>query len=158
MDLAGTTAGDERAIRELVETWMAASRTGDLSKLLSLLADDVVFLTPGREPFGKDAFAAHTREHANVRMDGSAEIEELVVLGDSAWCRTHLVVTLTPPGGEARRHSGRTLTVLRKTSNGGWVIARDANLVAPEQKGRDATFDRAATWQKAPPMTATSLS
>ena len=49
---------DERAIRELIATWMDASQKGDLQTVLGLMADDVVFMVPGREPFGKEAFAA----------------------------------------------------------------------------------------------------
>ena len=37
---------DERAIRELVDTWMAATRSGDADKVMSLMADDVVFMVP----------------------------------------------------------------------------------------------------------------
>ena len=44
---------DEQAIRELVATWMAASKAGDLDTVLSLMADDVIFMATGREPFGK---------------------------------------------------------------------------------------------------------
>jgi hypothetical protein len=44
---------DERAIRDLVATWMAASQAGDTAKVCSLMADDVIFQVPGREPFGK---------------------------------------------------------------------------------------------------------
>jgi ketosteroid isomerase-like protein len=51
-------ADDERAIRNLVATWMQASERGDVNTLLSLMADDVIFTVPGREPFGKDAFRA----------------------------------------------------------------------------------------------------
>src|SRR5262249_46150065 len=49
---------DERAIRDLVATWMVASKAGDLATVLTLMSDDVVFMVPGREPFGKAAFAA----------------------------------------------------------------------------------------------------
>jgi uncharacterized protein (TIGR02246 family) len=52
---------DESAIRELVATWMAASKAGDLDTVLSLMADDVIFMVPGREPFGKEEFAAASR-------------------------------------------------------------------------------------------------
>jgi uncharacterized protein (TIGR02246 family) len=41
---------DERAIRDLVAAWMAASRAGDTAAVLALMTDDVVFLTPGRSP------------------------------------------------------------------------------------------------------------
>jgi uncharacterized protein (TIGR02246 family) len=42
---------DERAIRELVSTWFIATRNGDLATVLDLMADDVVFMVPGGEPF-----------------------------------------------------------------------------------------------------------
>ena len=38
---------DERAIREVHSTWIDAVNAGDLARLLSLMADDVVFLNPG---------------------------------------------------------------------------------------------------------------
>ena len=38
---------DEQEIRQLVSTWMAASKAGDVDTVLSLMADDVVFLMPG---------------------------------------------------------------------------------------------------------------
>ena len=37
---------DERAIRELVQTWMTATKAGDIQTVLSLMTDDVVFMTP----------------------------------------------------------------------------------------------------------------
>ena len=49
---------DEQKIRELVANWMAATKAGDLATVLSLMADDVLFMVPGQEPFGKEAFAA----------------------------------------------------------------------------------------------------
>ena len=57
---------DEQAIRELIDTWMRASRAGDTATVLSLMTDDVVFMTPGREPFGKEAFAAASAAMTNV--------------------------------------------------------------------------------------------
>jgi uncharacterized protein (TIGR02246 family) len=47
---------DESSIRDLVETWMTASKAGELATVLSLMADDVVFVVPGQRPFGKEAF------------------------------------------------------------------------------------------------------
>ena len=50
---------DEQAIRELVATWLRASRAGDTETVLGLMADDVVFLVPGHPPMrGRAAFAA----------------------------------------------------------------------------------------------------
>jgi uncharacterized protein (TIGR02246 family) len=122
---------DERAIRDLIETWMSASRTGDLPTVLSLMADDVIFMVPGQKPFGKEAFAAASQGMKNVRIDGRSEIEELKVLGDWAYLRNHIEVTMTPDGGTPVRRAGYTLTILRKEADGRWVLARDANLLAP---------------------------
>ena len=126
---------DERAIRTLVETWMAASKAGDLATVLSLMADDAIFLVPGRKPFGKEAFAAASQAMKDVRVDGRSDIEELQVLGDWAYLRNRLDVTVTPPGGPPLRRSGYTLTILRKTAAGRWVLARDANLLTAEPDG-----------------------
>jgi len=51
------------------------------------------------------------------------------VLDNWAWMRNHLTVTMTPPGDTSTRRSGYALTVLRKTPDGRWVVARDANLL-----------------------------
>ena len=125
---------DEQAIRDLLDKWMAASKAGDTPAVLSLMADDVVFMTPGLEPFGKQTFAANSEKMKGVRINGTAEIKELKVLGDWAWMRTRLRVTITPPGGNAMVRSGYTLTILRKEANGCWVLARDANLLTAEEK------------------------
>lgn len=120
---------DERAIRELVDTWMAASRAGDTAAVLKLMSDDVIFMVPGREPFGKQTFAANSRSMDGVRLDGTADIRELKVLGDWAYLRNFIEITITPPGGAPVRRSGYTLTILRKVPDDKWVLARDANLV-----------------------------
>jgi uncharacterized protein (TIGR02246 family) len=119
---------DERAIRDLVETWMRASQAGDTARVLGLMAEDVVFMVPGREPFGKDAFAAMAKDMAGVRMEGSSDIRELQVLGDWAYLRNHITVAITPPSGRTMKRAGYTLTVLRK-EGGKWLLARDANLL-----------------------------
>jgi uncharacterized protein (TIGR02246 family) len=120
---------DERAIRDLVATWMAASQAGDVETVLGLMADDVVFMVPGRAPFGKAAFAADAQAMKNVRFEGTHDIRELAVLGDWAYLRNYLTVTVTPPGGAPVRRAGYTLTILRKEPGGKWLLARDANLL-----------------------------
>jgi uncharacterized protein (TIGR02246 family) len=65
-----------------------------------------------------------------LKMDGRAEIQEIEVLGDRAWIRNHIDLTLTPPEGEPLQRSGYTLTVLRKGDDGRWRLFRDANLVS----------------------------
>jgi uncharacterized protein (TIGR02246 family) len=120
---------DERAIRELVDTWMKASRAGDTETVLSLMSDDVIFMVPGREPFGMQTFAANSRSMDGVKLEGTADIRELQVLGDWAYLRNFIEITITPPEGETVHRSGFTLTILRKQPDGRWLLARDANLV-----------------------------
>jgi uncharacterized protein (TIGR02246 family) len=122
---------DEQAIRDLVARWNEATAADDIDTVLTLVAEDAVFLVAGRPPFGKQAFAEGFRgglEH--VRIEAQAEIEDLQVVGDVAYLRNHLWVTVTPRGGGVpMKRTGYTLTVLRKGVDGRWVLTRDANLV-----------------------------
>jgi uncharacterized protein (TIGR02246 family) len=120
---------DERDIRELVETWMKASQAGDTATVLSLMTDDVIFQVPGREPFGKEAFANIGQSMKNLRVEGFADIRELRVLGDWAYLRNYLEITITPQDGCPAKRTGYTLTILRKGADKKWRLARDANLV-----------------------------
>ena len=124
---------DEQAIRDLVDRWMIASKARDLATVLRLMADDVIFMVPGQEPFGKETFASNSGKMKNVRIEGTSEIQEIKVLGEWAWMRNRLKVTMTPPDGKPATHAGYTLTVLRKQADGAWVIARDANLLMPQK-------------------------
>jgi uncharacterized protein (TIGR02246 family) len=85
---------DERAIRDLVATWMKASESGDVQTVMSLMADDVIFMVPGREPFGKDAFRAALETMKNVRMTGTSDIREINVLGDWACIRNYVEIAI----------------------------------------------------------------
>src|SRR4030095_8784823 len=97
-----------------------------------LLVDDGVFMFPGRELFGKEAFAAAAEKMKGVRIDGSSDIQEVKSFGNWAWMRNRLQITITAPDGKSLRRSGYTLTILRKNADGKWVIARDANLLTSE--------------------------
>ena len=123
---------DEKEIRNLVDTWMAATKAGDSETVLGLMTDDAVFLVSGQEPFGKAAFAeaSEAQSDAPVEFDGKSEILEVKVLGDWAYTLTKLRVTATELGKEPVVRAGYTLTVLRRDA-GKWKIARDANLLAP---------------------------
>ena len=125
---------DEQEIRKLVETWMTATKAGDVETVLALMTDDVVFLVPGRPPMSKAEFAAASKAQADApgsQIDGRSEIQEIRVLGDWAFMWTRLRVSMTPPGGSAPMvRAGHTLSVLRK-QDGKWRLARDANMLAP---------------------------
>jgi uncharacterized protein (TIGR02246 family) len=125
---------DEQEIRQLVATWMSATKAGDLATVLSLMTDDVVFLVAGQQPFGKQQFAAAMKPPATgvpmPMIDGRSEVQEIRISGDHAYMWARLNVEVTPAGGETQKRSGHTLSVLRK-ENGRWRLARDANLLSP---------------------------
>jgi uncharacterized protein (TIGR02246 family) len=125
---------DERAIRNVVDTWMTASRRGDLATVLSLMTDDVIFMVPGREPFGKKEFAAAAGSMKDVKIEGVSDIQEIRVHGDWAFLRNRIAMTATPLGGGIPvRRSGYTLTIMRRGEDGHWRLARDANLLTSEK-------------------------
>ena len=120
---------DQKAIRDLVHRWLDATKAGDYETVLTLMADDVLFLVPGRDPFGKEAFRSQSEQLKNARVEGKSDIQEIEVMGDRAWMLNRLEVRITPPNGQPMTRSGYTLTIFRKQADGKWVIARDANLV-----------------------------
>jgi len=126
--MSGNTQADEQAIRKLIDDWMQATARGDLDQVLALMSEDVVFMTAGREPFGKKEFAAQSQGLKDVKLEGVAKPVEIKVLGDWAYLRNHIDLTMTPKGGQPMKRAGYTLTILQRQS-GRWVITRDANLM-----------------------------
>jgi uncharacterized protein (TIGR02246 family) len=126
-------SADERAIREVISTWLEASAAGNAEKVLSLMSDDVVFLVAGRPPFGKKEFSATQGSLTTHRIEARSEVLEVGVSGDLAYARSHLTVTMTPlAGGAPLRRSGPVLSIFRRQQDGRWVLARDANLLTVE--------------------------
>src|SRR6185369_14941670 len=114
---------DEEQIRQLVADWMAATRSGDVSAVLDLIAEDAVFLVPGRPPMRKAEFAQTAMAQASPTaptIDGKSEIQEINVVGEWAFMWTRLSVVVTPRDGSSPiTRAGHTLTVLRK-DHGKW--------------------------------------
>ena len=124
---------EERAIREVIATWMRASAEGDTETVLSLMADNVVFFVPGHPPFGKAEFAAAQEGLQGARIDADSTVRVVRIFGDWAFASTDLRVEMTPVGGGAPvRRSGNTLSIFQRLPGGQWVLARDANLLAVE--------------------------
>jgi uncharacterized protein (TIGR02246 family) len=126
-------------IREVVATWMRATANGDLETVLTLIAEDAVFLLPGRPPMrGREAFAAALRSAlGQVHIEGKPDIQEIHVAGNYAFCWNQLSLTLTPfQGGPAQRRAGPTLSVFRKRLNllligSGWLDVTTTFQVMP---------------------------
>ena len=129
---------DERAIRELHSTWIDAVNAGDLVRLLTLMADDVVFLNPGRVPLGREEFpAVFSAAHQQARIRCRSELEEVVVVGAVAYTRSRDSLSVTPiAGGEATQLAGHRITIYRKQPDGRWLLARDAHTLTPAERLR----------------------
>jgi uncharacterized protein (TIGR02246 family) len=122
---------DEQAIRQLVATWQSATNAGDTAKVLGLMADDVIFLVPGRPPMrGKAEFSKAQRAIGGASVRAAGEVQEVRVFGDWAYCWATLAVVVTPSGGASVKRTGNTLSIFRRQA-GAWALFRDANMLAP---------------------------
>ena len=126
---------DERAIREMHSAWIDAVNAGGLDRLLALMTDDVVFLNPGQESVGRDEFSTKfSAAHQQLRICCVSELEEVVVAGEVAYTRSRDSLSVSPlAGGEENRLAGDRMTIYRKQPGGGWLLARDANVLSPVQ-------------------------
>jgi uncharacterized protein (TIGR02246 family) len=124
---------DEQAIRNLVALWHSATAAGDVDTVLSLMAEDVVFLAVGRPPMrGRDSFESGLRKLLTThRVESTGQVQEVEVSGDLAYCWTDLTVRIVSQSdGNAATRSGSALSILRRQASGAWVMVRDANLLA----------------------------
>lgn len=125
---------DELAIRHLVALWHSATAAGDVDTVLTLMADDVIFLMAGQPPMrGRRAFERGLRDLlTRHRIESTGEVQEVGVSGSLAYCWTMLTVRIVPlAGGDATLRAGSAMSILRNQANGAWVVIRDANMLSP---------------------------
>jgi uncharacterized protein (TIGR02246 family) len=127
---------DEQAIRVAHATWIDAVNSGDLAHLLLMVTDDVAFLNPGEECFGRDGFSTKfSAAHQQLRICCVSELVEVVVAGEVAYTRSRDSLSVSPrAGGEESRLAGDRMTIYRKQPDGRWLLARDANVPSPVVK------------------------
>jgi uncharacterized protein (TIGR02246 family) len=127
---------DERAIRDVHSTWIDAVNAGDLVCLLSLMADDVVFLNPGQAPVGRDGISpGFSAADQQARINCISELEDVVVVGEVAYTLSRDSLSVTPRAvGEAMQLAGHRITVYRKQPDGRWLLARDSHTLSPMAK------------------------
>ena len=123
---------DEKAIRQWFEQWMTATKVRDLELARSLIADDAVFLVPGFGPMDKESFAAAaTATDPNTEFDLDCSIQEIEILGDYAWLRTDISLSMTDKrSGTESLMAGQALSVLKRRGDD-WVVVREANTMVP---------------------------
>lgn len=127
---------DEQEIREVHSTWIEAVNARDLARLLSLMADDVVLLSPGQAPFGRQVFSStFTAAHEKFLIRCRSDLEEVVVVGEVAYTRSRDALSVTPRAdGDPTQLAGHRITIYRKQPDGRWLLARDAHTLSPVQK------------------------
>ena len=127
-----TMTSDEREIRTVHSSWIDAVNTGDLARLLTLLAEDVVFLTPGQAPVGREGFSSNfMTAHKQMRICCTSELEEVVVVGEVAYTRSRDALSVIPRAcGKAAQLAGHRMTVYRKQRDGRWLLSRDVHTLS----------------------------
>lgn len=124
---------DEKAVRQLIADWNTHIKNGDLERVLALMTEDVVFTVVGAPPFGKAEFARTARAMQGSKVESNAEVLEVGVRGETAWARVKLQVSITAPDGKRSERSGHAMSIYLKQPSGGWLLARDANLLGAPQ-------------------------
>ena len=127
---------DEQQIRRLMDDWRRLTAEGNGDGLLSLTTEDVVFLTPGNPPFGREDFAAGFREvSAKARIESTQDVKDIRASGDVAYAWSHLSITAIPhDGDDPWESSGHVLSVFHRSPAGGWLLAREGE--PPARRGR----------------------
>jgi uncharacterized protein (TIGR02246 family) len=134
-DIPGTKASnkpndDLHAIQELTKAWLAAVQGKDLEQVLSMVTDDVIFLSASVPPIrGKDAVAALYRNmYARFDLVQTSAFEEVEVMGEWAYAWGSDSLVLIPLGGGTPiRLQGYGLTILQRQSDGSWRYRRGIN-------------------------------
>ena len=123
---------DEKAVREVINSWHERTATGDIAGVLSLMEEDAMFLVAGKPPMsGRAAFGEGLQallKHS--RIESSASVEEVGVSAGLAYARTYLAVKIIPNNGSSpQTRQGYTLSIFRRAPSGPWLLSRDANLL-----------------------------
>jgi uncharacterized protein (TIGR02246 family) len=124
---------DEQALRTLHADWIEAVNAGDLDRLLAWMAEDALFLNPGREPVGREDFpAGFSAGHRRARIHCTSELQDLAIVGPVAYAASRDSLSVTPrAGGEAMALAGHRITIYRQQPDGRWLLARDAHTLSP---------------------------
>ena len=119
-------------ITALLEAWLAAVKSVDVSRLASLVADDVVIVHgDGRCIRGKDEFEADfSKAFESFRIEQRVVDPEISIRGNWAFEIARVESTLTPiRGGDVIRAITTTLVALRRQPGGSWKVARVVGLL-----------------------------
>ena len=126
---------EDSAILEITavrEAWLEAVRSADISRLASLVADDVVIVHgDGRCLRGKGEFEADfLKAFEFFHIDQRVLSPEVTIRGDWAFEIARVETILTPIRGDGMKCAlTTTLVAFRKQLDGTWKVARVIGLL-----------------------------
>lgn len=120
---------DERAIRDLFQSWFEAMESADVEGLLELVHEDVVYKAPGMPAvIGRSKLReALERFHSEYAEEIEYEMLEVEVTDSWAYARVLERALIKPRGGGDTRASirGMHMAILRKQRDGTWLVTRE---------------------------------
>ena len=99
---------------------------GDLDALVDLYEPDAAFVPqPGKPVSGREAIREALRPFLALAPSMTADIERVLVGGDSAFVANRWTLSGTQPDGSSVELAGVSADVLRRRPDGSWGIAID---------------------------------
>ena len=104
-----------------------------MARLRTLIAEDVVILTPGRAQSDREGFSSNfVAAHQQMRICCTSDLEEAIVVCEVAYTRSRDALSVTPrAGGKAAQFAGHRMTISRKQRDGRWLLSRDIHTLSP---------------------------
>lgn len=124
--IAGSTGGNDPAVKELLAALETANNSGDVDKWVGLFAEDFVYMAPGMPAVTQRAELAEVAR-AGFRNKAAVAIDLLEVETCGAWAFARAAVTGTVKlhtSGEDVVVDVKELLVLTRGPQGTWRIAR----------------------------------
>lgn len=123
-----TTEADAEAITAVFAEFDAAVAAGDLDRILTWYADDVVSMPPDMPArVGIDAMRASMQENMDqFTFELTSQVEEVEVAGDMAVALVSWSETLTPKAeGDVMDMQGKWIVVFKRQADGSWKCWRE---------------------------------
>lgn len=124
-------------IKDFVREWNKAANSGDIDKLMSIIADNCVRIPPNAPPIiGKEAIRNDLQQMFDMyNLDGDEAVIEFYVSGDFAFSRGTWEYSLTPKaGGDSFKINGNMIDIYQKQPDGSlrlfWNMYSDESLVS----------------------------
>jgi len=123
-----TTPGDTAPIDEVRNKYMTAFNAGDSAAVAALFAEDAISMPDHHTAVeGRAAIESYLREtFAQYTPKISITPGETEVMGDVAHEHGTFTTTMTPKsGGNAMTDTGKYLVILKRGSDGQWLVHHD---------------------------------